>query len=105
MLILNIHGCNGNTENSAYKVLAKLGHEIISPAFDYENESPDNIMDRLRSIAEEKSPDIIVGTRMGGFYAAVLSAELDLPVITVKPFLMPFLNFSRAYQVTDSAVW
>lgn len=93
MRILNIHGYNGSTENSAYKALAKLGHEIISPAFDYESESPDNIMDRLRSIAEEKSPDIIVGTSMGGFYAAVLSAELDLPVITVNPFLMPFLTF------------
>ena len=93
MRILNIHGYNGSTENSAYKALAKLGHEIISPAFDYENESPDNIMDRLRSIAEKKSPDIIVGISMGGFYAAVLSAELDLPVITVNPFLMPFLTF------------
>lgn len=93
MLILNIHGYGGSPENCAYKALIGLGHKVISPAFDYENESPDNIMDRLRSIAEDKSPDIIVGTSMGGFYAAVLSAELDLPVITVNPFLMPFLTF------------
>ena len=93
MLILNIHGYNGSTENSAYKALIGLGHKVIPPSIDYENESPDNIMGRLHSIAEEKSPDIIVGTSMGGFYAAVLSAELDLPVITVNPFLMPFLTF------------
>ena len=93
MRILNIHGYNGSPENSAYKALAKLGHEIISPAFDYENESPDDIMGRLSRLADDKHPDIIVGTSLGGFYAAVLSAELDRPVITVNPFLMPFLTF------------
>ena len=93
MRILNIHGYNGSPENSAYKALAKLGHEIISPAFDYENESPDDIMGRLSRLADDEQPDIIVGTSLGGFYAAVLSAELDISVITVNPFLMPFLTF------------
>lgn len=93
MRILNIHGYNGSPENSAYKALAKLGHEIISPAFDYENESPDDIMGRLSRLADDEQPDIIVGTSMGGFYAAVLSVKSDIPVILVNPFLMPFLTF------------
>ena len=93
MRILNIHGYNGSPENSAYKALAKLGHEIISPAFDYENESPDDIMGRLSRLADDEQPDIIVGTSLGGFYAAALSVKSDIPVILVNPFLMPFLTF------------
>lgn len=93
MRILNIHGYNGSPENSAYKALAKLGHEIISPAFDYENESPDDIMGRLSRLADDEHPDIIVGTSLGGFYAAALSVKSDIPVILVNPFLMAFLAF------------
>jgi hypothetical protein len=93
MLILNLHGYNGSPENFAYKALSELGHEVISPITDYENESPDSIMGKIRTIADDKHPDIIVGTSLGGFYAAVLSAELDIPVILVNPFLMPFLTF------------
>ena len=93
MRILNIHGYNGSPENSACKALAKLGHEIISPAFDYENESPDDIMGRLSRLADDEQPDIIVGTSLGGFYAAALSVKSDIPVILVNPFLMAFLAF------------
>lgn len=93
MLILNLHGYNGSPENSAFKALAKLECDLLSPPVDYENESPDGIMNRLRMIADDKPPDIIVGTSLGGFYAAVLSVEYDIPVILVNPFLMPFLTF------------
>lgn len=35
--------------------------------------------------------DMIVGTSLGGFYAAVLSARHDLPAMLVNPCLTPFL--------------
>ena len=34
--------------------------------------------------------DMIVGTSLGGFYAAVLSARHDLPAMLVNPCLTPF---------------
>ena len=34
---------------------------------------------------------MIVGTSLGGFYAAVLSARHDLPAMLVNPCLTPFL--------------
>ena len=91
--ILNIHGYHGSPKNSAYQVLEALGCEIIAPSLDYDNVPPENILGRLKYILADKRPDIIVGTSLGGFYAAVLSAQCDHPVMLVNPFLMSFLTF------------
>ena len=93
MKILNIHGYHGSPRNSAYQALEALGCEIIAPALDYDSTSPDSIINDLRYILADKRPDIIVGTSLGGFYAAVLSAQCDHPVMLVNPFLMSFLTF------------
>ena len=77
--ILNVHGYHGSPKNSAYTALHEIGCEyIISPSIDYDSEEPSN------------KADMIVGTSLGGFYAAVLSARHDLPVMLVNPCLTPF---------------
>lgn len=91
--ILNIHGYHGSPKNSAYQALEALGCEIIAPSLDYDNVPPENILGRLKYILADRRPDIIVGTSLGGFYAAVLSAQCDHPVMLVNPFLMSFLTF------------
>ena len=53
------------------------------------------MFNRLRYYVSHKSIDFIVGTSLGGFYAAVLAAEFDLPVILINPCLMPFLHLPR----------
>ncbi|MBR1393479.1 MAG: hypothetical protein IJ561_06540 [Ruminococcus sp.] len=93
MKILNIHGYHGNPKNSAYQALEALGCEIIAPALDYDNTLPESIIRDLKFILTDKRPDIIVGTSLGGFYAAVLSAQNDYPVMLVNPFMMSFLTF------------
>ena len=93
MKILNIHGYHGSPKNSAYRALEALGCKIIAPALDYDSTSPDRIINDLKYILADKHPDIIVGTSLGGFYAAVLSAQCDHPVMLVNPFLMSFLTF------------
>lgn len=93
MNVLNIHGYNGNPQNSAYTALNDLECNIISPSFDYDNEAPDQVMGRLRYLAVDQRIEMIIGTSLGGFYAAALSYERNLPVILVNPFLMPFLTF------------
>lgn len=81
MKILNIHGYHGSPKNSAYQALEALGCEIIAPALDYDNVSPEHIFANLKFILVNKRPDIIVGTSLGGFYAAVLSAQCNYPVM------------------------
>ena len=96
MTILNLHGYNGTPTNAAYAALQANGcNDIIAPAIDYDAESPDSILDRMRHIAADRNVSLIVGTSLGGFFAAALSAELHLPVILVNPCLMPFLHLPR----------
>ena len=93
--ILNIHGYHGSPENAAYAALGKQCGNIISPSVDYDAKSPESIADDLRNIIIERKIDIIVGTSLGGFYAAFLSAEFNLPVILINPCLLPFLHLPR----------
>lgn len=92
MKVLNLHGFQGRRHNFAYEAFTANGCSVISPALNYGAESPLCILSRLRRIAKVYQIQMIAGTSLGGFYAAVLSAELHLPVIMVNPFLLPFLN-------------
>ncbi len=95
MKILNIHGYKGNSANSAYSALHELGYRTISPAIDYDHTETDEIFGFLENIISEQKPDAVVGTSLGGFFAAVLSAEYSIPAILVNPCLMPFVTLPR----------
>ena len=89
--ILNVHGYHGSPKNSAYTALHEIGCEyIISPSIDYDSEEPSNIIGNLNMLRVQHKADMIVGTSLGGFYAAVLSARHDLPAMLVNPCLTPF---------------
>ena len=91
MNVLNIHGYKGSSCNSAYTALKSIGCEVISPEIGFDILTPQKIIDNLRNQIFENKIDVIVGTSLGGFYAIVLSAQLNLSVILVNPCLMPFL--------------
>lgn len=95
MKLLNIHGYKGSAENSAYEALTALGHEIASPELEYDLLSPDETLDILLRKAAECGAETLVGSSLGGFYAAVLSVRLGLPAVLVNPCLMPFLHLPR----------
>ena len=89
--ILNIHGYHGSPKNSAYTALREIGCEhIISPTIDYDSEEPSNIIGTLNMLRVQYKADMIVGTSLGGFYAAVMSAMLVNPCLT--PFLLDILS-------------
>lgn len=91
LTFLNIHGYHGSPKNSAYTALNEIGcKNIISPSVDYDHEEPYNIIDRLNILQAEHKVDLVVGTSLGGFYASVLSAQHNLPVMLINPCLTPF---------------
>ena len=45
--------------------------------------------------AGECGAEMLVGSSLGGFYAAVMSVRLGLPAALVNPCLMPFLHLPR----------
>lgn len=101
MKILNIHGYKGSSCNSVYTALKNLDCEVISPEIDYDAKPPERVLEELHRLIDENHVDVVVGTSLGGFYAAVLSAQLNLPVILVNPCLMPFIYLSRLGYTRD----
>lgn len=117
MKVLNIHGYKGSAENSACVTLKNLGHEVISPQIDYDAENPEEILDNLRKIFLENSPDYIVGTSLGGFFALLLSREFkaeryeshlkkylphNIPTVLVNPCLKPSVTLSELGYKADA---
>lgn len=102
MKILNIHGYKGSAENSACFALKELGFEVISPQLDYDSENPEKILDNLKKILTENTPDYIVGTSLGGFFTLLLSVECNIPVVLVNPCLMPFITLSEIDYCGDA---
>ncbi|MDE6034388.1 MAG: hypothetical protein K2G36_00555 [Ruminococcus sp.] len=92
MKILNMHGYNGSSENTACTVLKQLGHEVISPQIDYDAKTPSRIHRDLKNIFNENKPDYIVGTSLGGFFALLLSQEFKKPTVLVSPCLCPYIT-------------
>lgn len=101
MKILNIHGYKGSSENCAFSALSRLGCEIVSPKLDYDAVSPEEVITELRDILSTEDIELIVGTSLGGFYAAVLAAETGLPVLLVNPCLMPFYHLPKLGYAGD----
>ena len=101
MKILNIHGYKGSAKNSAYEALTALGHEVTSPELDYDILSPDETLEILLCEAGVCGPEMLVGSSLGGFYAAVMSVRLGIPAVLVNPCLMPFLHLPRLGYTGD----
>ena len=91
MKILNIHGYRGSSDNSAYHALLPLGAEIISPQMDYDTQSPDEILLFLNDLWQQNGCQAIVGTSLGGFYAALLNSKHHAKTVLINPCLLPFL--------------
>lgn len=105
-MILNLHGLNGSSYNTNYKLLIDLYSKdfIISPQMDYILTSPTEILDRLKRY---KDIDYIVGNSFGGFYAYVLSNMCNIPCLLVNPCIPPerYIPFLvEEYKFTDELI-
>ena len=101
MKILNIHGYKGSPLNSACTALNEIDHEIVSPSFDFDNTDPNEVLKSLELIVRYKGVKLIIGSSLGGFFAAVLASRVKLPVILINPCLMPFLHLPRLGYTGD----
>lgn len=124
-MILNIHGYVGFANNAGFEILKQLncGEFVISPQFDYDIMSPDDIYSYLfdmlvnfRFNAENglhikgKAADEdgiirpkIFGHSLGGFWAYCLGAELNVPVLLKNPCFKPWETLPKCdvFEVND----
>lgn|GEM_PF-805883 len=94
--ILNIHGYGGTAHNTAYNILNKFcPGQIVSPQFDYDKYSPNNIVSILERLIEAENISVIVGTSLGGFFACCMNRKHEMPIILVNPCLLPFITLRQ----------
>lgn len=92
-MIAYIHGLDSkfNRSNPKVKALAELD-EILPVTYDT-HASYSSCMLKLHSIIAEHTYDLrLVGTSLGGFYAAHLASELDLPCVVINPSIDPYTS-------------
>ena len=89
MIILNIHGYKGTSQNAAYSALMIFEKNIVSPAIDYDAKSPLAILNELSDICVNQNVDMIVGTSLGGLFASSLAINLNKPLILINPCFQP----------------
>lgn len=92
MKIINIHGYRGSCHNAAYTALSALGYQPVSMQTDHDITPPEQVFSSLCDLIENNRPELVTGTSLGGFYAALLSVRYDLPAVLVNPCLMPFYH-------------
>lgn len=102
--VLNIHGYQGNAANSAYQALRECDFDIVSLQIDYDRSSPESIMQMLNSQFTNNFCDAVVGTSLGGFFAALISVKNECPCVLINPCLMPFLHLPRLGYKDDDGV-
>ena len=60
------------------------------------NVEPDAVLERIgRSLAGVRAPGVLIGSSLGGFFAAHMAARLSLPCILINPCLSPWRFASR----------
>ena len=96
MKVLNLHGYGSNPHNGFFYALAKYRvSEILLPAIDYDKENPSTIFARLMQLCREEEPDVITGSSMGGYFAALLSAATGIRAVMVNPCMFPAITLPR----------
>lgn len=96
MKILNLHGYGSDPHNGFFYALVRYrASEILIPAINYDREAPGAIFSRLMQLCREEEPDVITGSSMGGFFAALLSGTMGIRAVMVNPCMFPAITLPR----------
>lgn len=79
MEILYLHGYKGEPNEKRIKYLKELGHNVIAPHIDYDNEP--NIFIELLKL----DYDYIIGNSLGGYLAFYISKYKGVKSICINP--------------------
>ena len=99
--IIYLHGLESNQGGEKVDYLA-ANHYVFAPALNYK---ASGLLEQVDSLIDHLSPDVIIGSSMGGYLANELSLKFAIPAILLNPALLnpPIklnLNFPEK-QVSD----
>ncbi len=92
MKILYIHGFNSAGYGEKINHLKKaFGDEnVIAPTLPYDPEKAMKQLEFLTDAIKDKDKLIVVGTSLGGFYAAYLAYKYKVPAVLINPSIDPY---------------
>lgn len=95
MNIMYVHGFGSafTTDSTKIQALTALGN-LDGPTYDY-TATPADVMETLIEFAHEFRPDVIVGTSLGGWYAAELGMVLNVPFVAINPAVRPWSSLKE----------
>ena len=87
MTILYIHGYGSNGNATKGQLLRKMlpEHRVVSPTFDYDHRTPQQIQEQIRQSIEDENVRMIVGSSFGGYHALCATAFFHGPVWAINP--------------------
>lgn len=95
MKLLNLHGYQASAENAAFLALKKCGYEVVSPQLDYDKSPPDLLRHELLLLFQNEQCDAVVGSSMGGYFAAQLCAMTQCRAVLINPCMLPFVTLPK----------
>jgi len=114
--ILYIHGFGSSYDPNSSKVksLSKLG-PVSGVSYDYTKPADENVKFLINHILENPDIDLIVGTSLGGWYAAEVGSRVGIPTVLVNPAIEPHKTLKKylgkgvdwdgkEYHLTESVV-
>lgn len=89
-----IHGAFSAYKPESEKVLGlKESFDVVGISYSMEKTFKENLM-MLINFCEEESVDFVVGTSLGGLYAAEINDMTGLPAILINPCVEPQMSLS-----------
>lgn len=85
--VMYLHGLGSSALGSTCIALEKKGVDLLAENYrpQFFNES----IDKLKELIEKENPDYIVGTSMGGYYAAKMYEIFKKPTLIINPSYNP----------------
>lgn len=87
MTVLYIHGYGSNGNATKGQLLRRMlpEHRVVSPTFDYDHRTPQEIQQQVRQTIEDEGVGMIVGSSFGGYHALCATAFFHGPVWAINP--------------------
>ena len=85
LMYIHGYGSTGNAVKAQQLHAMFPDARLVSPTFDYDHTSPQEIFDHLEEIVLFEHPNLIVGSSTGGYYTLCTTQFYDGPVWCVNP--------------------
>ena len=104
MNIIYLHGFMSNS-NSMKGVLLKnyieqqsLDHKVYLPDL---NMPPIQVINKVSILIQKLDDVVLVGSSLGGFYAAQLASYYEIPAVMINPAMQPWNLFRKLFGQTQ----